>query len=111
MASFYSPALGKRIRVEHEDNANAMGRMAGRNMAGAKDTYHYLPAFFDQWGVELGKALAQGIITELESHEPMLRHDSSTNALIRRYRYQRRGSSAQAARQALRRWENEGGHL
>jgi glucose-6-phosphate isomerase len=42
---------------------------------------------FDQWGVELGKALARRIIPELESHdEPDLRHDSSTNALIRRYR-------------------------
>jgi glucose-6-phosphate isomerase len=42
---------------------------------------------FDQWGVELGKALAQRIIPELESAtEPMLQHDSSTNALIRRYR-------------------------
>jgi len=42
---------------------------------------------FDQWGVELGKQLAQHIIRELESTgEPDLRHDSSTNALIRRYR-------------------------
>lgn len=42
---------------------------------------------FDQWGVELGKALAQAIIPELESaSEPNLRHDSSTNGLIRRYR-------------------------
>lgn len=42
---------------------------------------------FDQWGVELGKALAQRIIPELESvTEPKLDHDSSTNALIRRYR-------------------------
>jgi glucose-6-phosphate isomerase len=42
---------------------------------------------FDQWGVELGKALAQRIIPELESaREPELSHDSSTNALIRRYR-------------------------
>jgi glucose-6-phosphate isomerase len=42
---------------------------------------------FDQWGVELGKALAQRIIPELESaDEPELSHDSSTNALIRRYR-------------------------
>ena len=42
---------------------------------------------FDQWGVELGKALAQAIIPELESAaEPALGHDSSTNALIRRYR-------------------------
>jgi glucose-6-phosphate isomerase len=42
---------------------------------------------FDQWGVELGKVLAQRIVPELEStSEPALRHDSSTNSLIRRYR-------------------------
>jgi len=42
---------------------------------------------FDQWGVELGKVLAQRIVPELErAAEPDLRHDSSTNALIRRYR-------------------------
>ena len=42
---------------------------------------------FDQWGVELGKVLARQIAPELESGpEPELRHDSSTNALIRRYR-------------------------
>ena len=42
---------------------------------------------FDQWGVELGKVLAKRIIPELESQsEPDLRHDSSTNALIKRYR-------------------------
>jgi glucose-6-phosphate isomerase len=42
---------------------------------------------FDQWGVELGKALAKAIIPELQAKaEPNLRHDSSTNALIRRYR-------------------------
>jgi len=42
---------------------------------------------FDQWGVELGKVLAQRIVPELESKTaPKLKHDSSTNALIRRYR-------------------------
>ena len=42
---------------------------------------------FDQWGVELGKALASRIIPELVGDaEPALTHDSSTNALIRRYR-------------------------
>jgi glucose-6-phosphate isomerase len=42
---------------------------------------------FDQWGVELGKVLAQRIVPELENQaEPVLRHDSSTNNLIRRYR-------------------------
>ena len=48
---------------------------------------------FDQWGVELGKALAKAIIPELQAKsEPDLRHDSSTNALIRRYRQARAGS-------------------
>ena len=42
---------------------------------------------FDQWGVELGKVLAQNIVPELEgTNQPKLEHDSSTNALIRRYR-------------------------
>ena len=42
---------------------------------------------FDQWGVELGKALAKRTAAELvSSSEPELMHDSSTNALIRRYR-------------------------
>ena len=48
---------------------------------------------FDQWGVELGKVLAQRIIPELESPtEPKLAHDSSTNGLIRRYRKLRQNS-------------------
>ena len=48
---------------------------------------------FDQWGVELGKALAQRIIPELESQaEPPLSHDSSTNNLIRRYRKLKKAS-------------------
>jgi len=45
---------------------------------------------FDQWGVELGKALAKAIVPELHApDEPELNHDSSTNALIRRYRHRR----------------------
>jgi glucose-6-phosphate isomerase len=48
---------------------------------------------FDQWGVELGKVLAQRIIPELESKtEPTLGHDSSTNNLIRRYRKMKDGA-------------------
>jgi glucose-6-phosphate isomerase len=51
---------------------------------------------FDQWGVELGKVLAMRIIPELEnSAEPELKHDSSTNALIRRYRRFRHAPPAQ----------------
>jgi glucose-6-phosphate isomerase len=49
---------------------------------------------FDQWGVELGKALAQRIVPELESaKDPPLDHDSSTNNLIQRYRQLRKASS------------------
>jgi len=45
---------------------------------------------FDQWGVELGKQLASKVIPELQSaDDPELAHDSSTNALIRRYRLRR----------------------
>jgi glucose-6-phosphate isomerase len=48
---------------------------------------------FDQWGVELGKALAQRIIPELEGpSEPTLSHDSSTNNLIQRYRREKEGA-------------------
>jgi glucose-6-phosphate isomerase len=48
---------------------------------------------FDQWGVELGKALAQRIIPELENaSEPALHHDSSTNHLIQRYRRTKEGA-------------------
>jgi len=47
---------------------------------------------FDQWGVELGKVLANAIVPELEQPgDPSLRHDASTNALIRRYRAMRDG--------------------
>ncbi len=48
---------------------------------------------FDQWGVELGKALAQRIVPELESkNTPRLKHDSSTNNLIRHYRKLKKGT-------------------
>ena len=54
---------------------------------------------FDQWGVELGKVLAQRIIPELAaSPEPPLSHDSSTNRLIRRYRGLRGSANAPEAR-------------
>jgi NADPH-dependent 2,4-dienoyl-CoA reductase/sulfur reductase-like enzyme len=46
VANFYNPALGTRLRVEHEDNANTMGRAAGRAMAGALEPYHHLPFFY-----------------------------------------------------------------
>lgn len=46
VASFFTSSLGKVIRVEHEDNALVMGEAAGRNMAGAGQTYDYLPFFY-----------------------------------------------------------------
>ncbi|HEV2284066.1 MAG TPA: FAD-dependent oxidoreductase [bacterium] len=46
VALFQNPALGRRIRVEHEDNANTMGKTAGRNMAGEAGPYHHLPFFY-----------------------------------------------------------------
>ncbi|HLI29670.1 MAG TPA: FAD-dependent oxidoreductase [Terriglobia bacterium] len=46
LAEFYNPALGKRMRVEHEDNANTMGQAAGEAMAGKAAPYHHLPFFY-----------------------------------------------------------------
>lgn len=63
VAFFFNPALGKRMRVEHEDNANAMGRHAGRNMAGLNEPYHYIPSFYSDL-FELGYEA----VGELDSH-------------------------------------------
>ena len=52
-ANFYNPALDKRIRVEHEDNALKMGKQAGRVMAGSEEPYHHLPFFYSDM-FELG---------------------------------------------------------
>ena len=46
VANFENPHLEKRIRVEHEDNANTMGEISGRNMAGETNVYNYLPYFY-----------------------------------------------------------------
>ncbi len=46
VAEFFNPALGKRIRVEHEDAANSMGLAAGANMTGIATPYHHLPFFY-----------------------------------------------------------------
>jgi len=52
-ANFYNPALDKRIRIEHADNANKMGKHAGLNMAGKNEPYSYLPFFYSDM-FELG---------------------------------------------------------
>jgi 3-phenylpropionate/trans-cinnamate dioxygenase ferredoxin reductase component len=46
VASFHNPALDRRLRVEHEDNANTMGETAGRNLGGAGQRYDHLPFFY-----------------------------------------------------------------
>ena len=46
VASFYNAALGKHMRVEHEDNANTMGQIAGRNMSSEPIQYDHLPFFY-----------------------------------------------------------------
>ena len=66
VASFYNPSLGKRIRVEHEDNANTMGRQAGRNMAGAAEPYHHLPFFYSDL-FELGYEAVGDLDARLET--------------------------------------------
>lgn len=53
VAEFIQPDLGKRIRIEHEDNANTMGKQAGRNMAGADEPYNHLSYFYSDM-FELG---------------------------------------------------------
>jgi NADPH-dependent 2,4-dienoyl-CoA reductase/sulfur reductase-like enzyme len=46
VAAFTNPALGRRMQVEHEDNAREMGQRAGKNMAGAGEPYERLPYFY-----------------------------------------------------------------
>jgi 3-phenylpropionate/trans-cinnamate dioxygenase ferredoxin reductase subunit len=66
VASFYNPALAKRIRVEHEDNANSMGRLAGRNMAGKSEPYHHLPFFYSDM-FDLGYEAVGEVDSRLET--------------------------------------------
>ena len=74
VAEFFSPALQKRLRVEHEDNANSMGRMAGRNMAAQQsEVYHHLPMFYSDLfdlGYEAVGELDSGLETFADWKEP-----------------------------------------
>jgi NADPH-dependent 2,4-dienoyl-CoA reductase/sulfur reductase-like enzyme len=65
VASFVSPALGRRMRVEHEDNALTMGKQAGRNMAGAGEPYAHLPYFYSDL-FELGYEAVGDLDARLE---------------------------------------------
>ncbi|HLE14194.1 MAG TPA: FAD/NAD(P)-binding oxidoreductase [Anaerolineales bacterium] len=73
VANFYNPALGQRLRVEHEDNALTMGRAAGRNMAGDAQPYHHLPMFYSDMfdlGYEAVGELDSGLETYADWQEP-----------------------------------------
>jgi NADPH-dependent 2,4-dienoyl-CoA reductase/sulfur reductase-like enzyme len=72
-ASFFSPALGRRLRVEHEDNALAMGRAAGLSMAGAAVSYTHLPFFYSDLfdlGYEAVGELDAGLEVVAEWRQP-----------------------------------------
>jgi 3-phenylpropionate/trans-cinnamate dioxygenase ferredoxin reductase component len=66
VADFANPALGTRLRVEHEDNANTMGRVAGLNMAGRASPYHHLPFFYSDL-FELGYEAVGDVDARLET--------------------------------------------
>jgi NADPH-dependent 2,4-dienoyl-CoA reductase/sulfur reductase-like enzyme len=73
VAAFHSPALGKRLRFEHEDNALSMGRQAGRNMAGAQEAYAHLPFFYSDLfdlGYEAVGEVDARLETRVEWKEP-----------------------------------------
>ncbi len=67
VAEFSNPALGKRMRVEHEDNANTMGTQAGRNMVGANEPYLHLPYFFSDL-FELGYEAVGELDSRMETY-------------------------------------------
>jgi NADPH-dependent 2,4-dienoyl-CoA reductase/sulfur reductase-like enzyme len=67
VAAFFNPSLGKRLRVEHEDNANTMGRIAGRIMAGRAERYDHLPFFYSDM-FELGYEAVGELDSRLETY-------------------------------------------
>ncbi|HXD10136.1 MAG TPA: FAD-dependent oxidoreductase [Anaerolineales bacterium] len=66
VANFCHAALGKRVRVEHEDNAIKMGTLAGRNMAGANESYNHVPMFYSDL-FELGYEAVGELNSRLET--------------------------------------------
>ena len=72
-ANFLHATLSKRVRVEHEDNALMMGRLAGRNMAGAGESYTHVPMFYSDLfdlGYEAVGALDSNLQMVADWHEP-----------------------------------------
>ncbi len=73
VAAFYNPALRRRLRVEHEDNANTMGRWVGRNMAGNEYRYQHLPFFYSdlfEFGYEAVGRIDSKLATVADWKEP-----------------------------------------
>jgi NADPH-dependent 2,4-dienoyl-CoA reductase/sulfur reductase-like enzyme len=73
VANFFHSALGKRVRMEHEDNALAMGKLAGRNMAGADESYTHVPMFYSDLfdlGYEAVGELNSKLVTVADWDEP-----------------------------------------
>ena len=73
VANFQHEALGKRVRVEHEDNAVHMGKLAGRNMAGAHESYAHTPMFYSdlfELGYEAVGELNSNLETVTDWQEP-----------------------------------------
>ena len=73
VARFWNPHLQRHIRVEHEDNANTMGVMAGENMAGKGSQYHHLPFFYSdmfELGYEAVGDLNSNLDTDAQWIEP-----------------------------------------
>lgn len=73
IANFYHAALGKRVRVEHEDNAVQMGKLAGRNMTGAQESYTHTPMFYSDLfdlGYEAVGDLSSKLQTVTDWQEP-----------------------------------------
>jgi NADPH-dependent 2,4-dienoyl-CoA reductase/sulfur reductase-like enzyme len=66
VANFFQAALGKRVRVEHEDNAIQMGKLAGRNMAGAEEAYTHVPMFYSDL-FDLGYEAVGDISSKMET--------------------------------------------
>ena len=66
VANFFQAALGKRVRVEHEDNAIQMGKLAGRNMAGAEEAYTHIPMFYSDL-FDLGYEAVGEISSKMET--------------------------------------------
>jgi 3-phenylpropionate/trans-cinnamate dioxygenase ferredoxin reductase component len=73
VANFFHSALGKRVRVEHEDNALRMGKLVGRNMVGADEPYNHVPMFYSDLfdlGYEAVGELSSKLETVADWEEP-----------------------------------------